>query len=157
MLVSRELGRSRGVFRRRRRLGEPRLAQSCLAIPHLLCQRLMIPNLQVQWPLNNLQPAPLMTQMQRLFRHAPQTRKRRQALQLDPLPLLWLCQPLPPQPPHHLSHWPLMPPRLRRGMLQTPAARGTRMEAEAPAPQQLGAPLTPLRADLAMMVQLYAK
>ena len=117
----------------------------------------MIPNLQVQWPLNHMQPAPLMTQMQRLFRHAPQTRKRRQALLLDPLLLLRLCQPLPPQPHHHLSHWLLIPPRLRRGTLQTPAARGTRVEAEAPAPQQLGAPPVPLRADLAMMVQLYAK
>ena len=117
----------------------------------------MIPDLQVQWPLNRLQPAPLMTQMQLLFRHTPQTHKRQQALLLDPLLHLRLCQPLPPQPPHHLSHWLLMPPRLRREMLQTPAARRTHMEAEAPTPQQLGAPLTPLRADLAMMVQLYAK
>ena len=117
----------------------------------------MIPDLQVQWPLNHPQRAPLMTHMRRLFRHAPQTRKRRLALQLNLLLHLRLCRPLPPQPPHHLSHWLLMPPRLRRGTLHTPAARGTCVEAGAPTPQQLGAPLTPLRADLAMMVQVYAK
>ena len=157
MLVSQELGRRQGVSPHRRRLGRPRLAQGRLGIPHLLCQRLMTPDLQVQWPLNHQQPAPLMTHMRRLFRHAPQTRKHRLALQLNLLLHLRLCRPLPPQPHHHLSHWLLMPPRLQRGTLQTPAARGTRVEAEAPVPQQLGAPLTPLRADLVMMVQLYAK